>query len=370
MISESPSLFSSLLSETQPIGVKSFLERAPADVTFYGTGKAALYDGLSGLVEPGENVLIPAYLPDAVGEPFHDLGLEIRQYRLQENLAPNLADIERRLDEETIAAMSVNYFGFPQPELEEFVTLVGEYDCYHIDDNAHAPLSVDKRVLLGTRGHLGITSLWKLLPIPNGAVLYRNDNAVAEGDTPSSFAGVRDRFGITDCSFIFKSVITDLLDTNAVIRRSIETLIAGASPSIPDPSVRYEAGKTPMSKLSASIAEDADPTAIRTARRDNYLAWQRILETRDDLDILYESLPEGICPQVFPIRTSVPQQLLAELERCGVGGSHTWPRLPGTVRENPEYETATRLAQELIILPVHQHIEPSSIEAVGDNLQR
>ncbi len=368
MISERPSLFGRSLSAPQPAGIGSFLERAPADVTFYGSGKAALYDGLSGLVEPGENVLIPAYLPDAVGEPFCDLGLEVRHYRLQTNLAPDLADIERRLDDETCAVMSVNYFGFPQPGLDEFTTLVDEYDCYHIDDNAHAPISVDNGTVLGTRGHLGITSLWKLLPVPNGAVLYCTDDAVAEAVTPSSFAGVRDQLGVADCSFVLKSIVTGLLDTNALLRQSVDGLVSGAAPSVPEPGVRYEAGKTPMSKLSAYIAEDADPATIRAARRDNYLAWQRVLETREDIDVLYESLPEGICPQVFPVRTSAPQRLLAELERCGVG-THTWPRLSATVCENAEYEVATQLSRELIVLPVHQHIEPSSIEAVGDRFR-
>jgi len=97
-----------------------------------------------------------------------DLGLEARYYRIQRNLAPDFADIERRIDDETVAVMSVNYFGFPQPGLAEFMSLVDEYECYHIDDNAHSPLSVDNGTLPGTRGDLGVTSLWKLLPIPDG----------------------------------------------------------------------------------------------------------------------------------------------------------------------------------------------------------
>lgn len=370
MISEHPSFSARLLSKPQPSSITSLLERFSADFSFYGSGKAALSDGLAGLADPGENVLVPAYLPDAVVEPLFDLGLEARYYRLQRNLAPDLADIERRLDDETVAVMSVNYFGFPQPGLAEFMSFVDEYECYHIDDNAHSPLSVDNGTLLGTRGDLGVTSLWKLLPIPDGAVLYCNDDAVAERLDPSSFAGVREQFGTDDFLFVLKSIITSLLETNERIRRSVDDFVASRGPSIsvPSPSARYEAGKTPMSKLSAYVVEHTDPRMIRDARRENYLAWQRIVEPRSDVEVLYESLPEGICPQVFPLRTSVPQRMLEDLERCGVDGAHTWPRLASTVFENPEYDRATTLSREVLVLPVHQHIAPSTIEDVGDRL--
>lgn len=369
MISESPSLVDRSLSDPRATGLEPFLERYTTPLTFYGSSKAALRDGLAGLVEPGENVLVPAYLPDAVVEPFHELGLESRYYRLEETLAPNLADVERRLDDETAAVVSVDYFGFPQPGLESFTALVDEYDCYHVDDNAHAPLSVDDGTLLGTRGHLGVTSLRKLLPIPNGAVLYCNDDAVAEAFDPSSLAGVEDRFRLSDCRFIRKSIATDLLDRSARLRRTIENFVARRSSARSDPNARYEAGKTPMSKLSAFVVDAADPRAIRSARRANYRAWQRVFDARSDVEICYESLPEGICPQVFPIRTSAPQRLLETLERCGVG-AHTWPRLASAVRDDPTYEVATRLAREIVVLPVHQHIDPTSIDAVGDRLQR
>ncbi|ELY48574.1 DegT/DnrJ/EryC1/StrS family aminotransferase [Natronolimnohabitans innermongolicus] len=369
MISESPSLVAWSLSEPEPTGIESFLERYAAHVTFYGSGKAALYDGLAGFVEPDSNVLLPAYLPDAVAEPFHELGLEPRYYRLQSDLSPDLADVERRLDDETAAAVSVDYFGFPQPGFDSFSALVSEYDCYLIDDNAHAPLSVADGMLLGTRGDLGVTSLWKLLPIPDGAILYCNDETVAERFEPSSIAGVRDQLGTTDCRFALKSFVAELLDRNATLRQSVDELVAGRGPSVPDPRARYESGKTQMSKLSAYVIEDADPTAIRDARRENYRTWLAILEDCPDVDACYDSLPAGICPQVVPVRANDPQRFLADLEDCGVG-AHTWPRLSETVVADPGYEVTKRLAREIVVLPVHQHIEPSSIESVGARLRR
>lgn len=353
-------------------GIQSFVEEYTTDVTYYGSGKAALRDGVAAIAEPGQNVLVPAYLPDAVVEPFRELGLEPRYYRIQETLEPDLVDIERRIDADTVAVMSVNYFGFPQPGLDELTALIDRHGCYHIDDNAHAPLSVDEGTLLGTRGALGITSLRKLLPIPDGAILYRTSDDVREGFEPSPYAGVHERFDADDCQYVAKSLAADVLNSNVRVRRSVDALVADRQGplSVPSPADRYEAGKRPMSKLSARAVDNSDPETIRSDRRENYRTWQRVLSFRDDLEPRWESLPDGICPQVFPVRTGDPDRFLAELERAGIHGAHTWPRLSEPVRTDPAHETATTLARETVVLPVQQHVEPSSIEAAGEKLRR
>ncbi|WP_117367990.1 DegT/DnrJ/EryC1/StrS family aminotransferase [Natrarchaeobaculum sulfurireducens] len=372
MIKETPSLFVPSPSTNQGHSVDSFLNRHAQEFVFYGSGKAALYDGLAGLIEPGETVLVPAYLPDAVVEPLYDLELETEYYALEPSLAPDFVDLERRLDDDVIAVMSVNYFGFPHPGLDELRSIVADYGCYHVDDNAHAPLSVDGETVLGTRGHLGVTSLWKLFPVPDGAILYLNDEQAAEAYDPSSSAGVRDGFDGSDCRYLLKSAFRDVFDRNGTIRRSIDAILASRNDgrSVGGPRERYEKGKRPMSKLSAYVVEESDPRAIRQARRQNYLAWRQALESRDDVEFVFESLPEGICPQVAPVRAAGHEQFRAELDRCGVGGAKRWPRLSPRVREKPTYETATRLAREIVTLPVHQHIAPSTILDVGRQLRQ
>ena len=372
MIKGSPSLFVPSPSTRRERGVESILNRHDGEFVLYGAGKAALRDGLAGLVDPGETVLVPAYLPDAVVEPLYDLELEPQYYAVEPSLAPDFVDLERRLDDDVVAVLSVNYFGFPQPGLEEFRSIVADYGCYHVDDNAHAPLSVDDGTLLGTRGHLGITSLWKLFPVPDGAILYLNDEQAVDAYDPSDSAGVRDGFDGADCRFLLKSAFSELLDRNGTIRRSVDAVLDRRDEklSVGGPRERYEQGKRPMSKLSAYVVEESDPRAIRQTRRENYRAWQRVLDSRDDLEFVFESLPEGICPQVAPVSADDPERFRAELERCGVGGAKSWPRLSPRVREDSTYETATRLARALVMLPVHQHVDPSAITALETRLRR
>lgn len=404
MIGPIPTFAARSIASPDPVGIDSFLEAHAEAFTFYGSGKVALRDGLAGLVDPGQNVLVPAYLPDAVVEPFTELGLEPRYYRVRPSFAPDFADLEARLDAETAAITSVNYFGFPQPGLEEVSNLTDEYDCYHVDDNAHAALSVADGALLGTHGDIGITSLWKVLPIPNGAVLFCNSDEAIAAYEPSASAGVRDRLGVDDGVFVLKSAARNLLGDADAVRASIGALLGGDGrdggadldgdaapetdggtgtgteteagtgtedrrnpPSVGTPKERYDAGKTPMSKLAATVLEEVDPEAIRTRRRTNYRAWRRVLAARDDVEVVYDALPEGICPQAVPVRAERPDRFVATLEDRGVG-AYTWPRLSAAVREDPAYETARRLSERIVALPVHQNVEPSTIEEIGRRL--
>ena len=371
MINGAPSLFVWSLSEPRPIGIDSFVDEFLEEYWWYGSSKSALHDGLATVADEGETVLFPAYLPDAVAEPIRELGLDPQYYSVTGTLAPDVADLESRVDDDTLAITSVNYFGFPQPRLESISELVDDHDCYHVDDNAHSALSVHDGRLLGTAGDLGVTSLWKLFPIPNGALLYLPNDELRARFEPSALAGTNERVDRHDARFVLKSVALDLLHSNETVRQSVHSLVARSNgdPSEGDPLARYEAGKSRMSKLASRVLEDADPTAIRSSRRENYRAWRDVIVDREDLTPLYERLPEGICPQVFPVYAQRPRRFLDNLETAGVGGAHTWPRLPRAVREDPTYEMASRLSQHVVVLPVHQHVDAETIESISRSLE-
>lgn len=371
MINGAPSLVLWSLSEAQPIGFDEFVGGYVDDYWMYGSGKIALRDGLATCVDDGENVLVPSYIPDAVIEPIRELGLEPRHYAITDSLAPDMADLTERLDDETLAITSVNYFGFPQPGLSELSTLATDRGCYHVDDNAHSPLSVHDGQLLGTVGDIGITSLWKLFPISNGAVLYLTDDSLVDRFEPSPHCGSNDRFDIHDVRFVVKSFFKDLLTGNERVKQSMDTLVTGPGENVvADPPDRYEAAKTRMSKLASHVVETADPTEVRRRRRNNYRAWLDVLADRPDLVALYHELPDGICPQVFPVYAERPQRLLSELATAGVDGADTWPRLSRTVRRDPAYETATRLSRHVVVLPVHQQLRPETVESIGRSMVR
>ncbi len=364
----------------RPNGIEPFLEQYTESYWYYGSGKVALRDGLrtvrsaSSPVRPAEttldpNVLLPAYIPDAVSEPIRELGLEPRYYAITDGLAPDMVDLESRVDRATIAIVSVNYFGFPQPNLAELSAFCDDLDCFHVDDNAHAAWSVADGQLLGTFGDLGITCLWKTLPIPNGALLYVTSPTLRDRFEPTDLAGVRDHLDASDVRFICKSFVDGVLDSSPYLRASIDSIVTNVTGSTPpNPGTRYEAVKRKLSKLSESICEVTDPDRIRGRRRENYRAWLDVVAGWTDVNPIYPALEPGICPQSLPIYTSHPDRVRRTLRDLGVDGVHSWPRLDPSVASAPEYRTATHLASHVLTLPVHQHVDPAQIASIGDRL--
>ena len=366
-----PSPMVRTLLDARPMDIESIVQRHTHEYVFYGSGKAALRDGASAIADPGENVLLPSYLPDAVDQPFRELGLEPRYYSVTQELEPDLPDVVDRADERTVAVMTVNYFGFPQPGLDSITAVANERGWYHIDDNAHGALSVTDGVLLGTNGDIGITCLWKLLPVPNGALLYVNDETITSRFERSNLAGTANRFDARDYRYILKSIAKTVLQSNELVKESFDWYVErnGISENGTNPEARYDASKTPFSKLTSRIIGDLDPADIRNRRRANFDAWLRVFESQDDVHVLYDELPDGICPQVFPIRTTRPKLLLETLDQWEVSGVHTWPRLSPQVRTDTAYENARNLAREVVVLPVHQQIEPESIESLDGRIE-
>ena len=352
-------------SRQEPAGLEPFLDEYIDHYWFYGSGKAALRDGLTTIAEAGENVLVPAYLPDALVEPLSELDLEPRFYAITDSLAPDFPDLEALIDDDTAAVTTINYFGFPQPGLEEVASIADDHGCYHVDDNAHSPLSVDGDTLLGTRGDLGLTSLHKLFPVPNGAILYVADPALGRRFEPSQLSGTSDRLEVDDYGYLLKSLATDFLETHPSLRQSIDALVSrGNGDPVANPRDRYEASKVRMSKLTAQILETVDPETVRRTHRETYRSWQRALEGRSDVRPLFTDLPPGICPQGCPVYADRPRAFLEVLEECDVDGAYTWPRLPVDVLEDVRYETARRLSRHVVVLPVHQHVAREWIESV------
>ena len=360
-----PSLFVQAAVSSKPIGVDAFLDDHLDHWWYYGASKVALRDALATVAEPGENVLLPSYVPDAVAEAFRELDLDVRYYAIRPDLGVNMADVERRVDERTLAIVTVNYFGFPQPTLDEVSTYSRDRGYYHIDDNAHAATSVHDGRLLGTHGDIGVTSLWKTFPVSDGALLYLPNADLRRRFEPSALGGARDRFDRTDLRYLCKSLLKNLSPTTDAVWKSVATLSEanGAGPT--SPTDRYEESKKPMSKLSSHVLATVDPLACRERRRANFRAWLETVGGRRDIHPLYRLLPDGICPQAFPVVADRPERFIAELSSVGVDSVHTWPRLPSVVDDEPTYETASFLSRHIVVLPVHQQLDPEVIRDAG-----
>lgn len=347
----------------------------------YGYGKAALHDGLEAVgCGPGANVVLPAYVPDGVVEPIRDLQAEPRFYDLDRRLGPDVDDLVAAVDDETVAVLAVNYFGFPQPRFEAIRDVAHDHGAVVVDDNAHSPLSRSGDTLLGTRGAFGFTSFRKGFPVPDGAVMYLEDEVYAALD-PSGFAGVRSIPTHRDAGYVAASLLAGTGRRSAVLGRVLDfgrrlrqwnprggSGDGESSPGTSEASARrtYERAKRPMSALSEHIVRRTPADAVVQARRRRYRAWVAHLQ---DVDPVFDDLAEGVCPKVCPVVASAPKSVAAVLGAAGIGGVHTWPPLPADVADADGFSTTRWLADHLLTLPVHRDVPVEEIPDAAATLR-
>lgn len=333
---------------TDAPSVRAFIERNCAgSVAYFGTGKHALQVGLrhlsGGSARRSGNVVVPSYVPNGVVGAIEHGGYEARFHRITRSLEPDLDDVEAVVDDDTVAVMTVDYFGFPQPAHGAMVDLARRHEVPLIEDNAHATLSMttDGR-LLGTRGDAGFTSFHKSLPVRNGAALYLNEGG------PSLHSRIRNRYTLSDGLFY----LTHLLKAGGLagpMRSVLHAVRDGeeADAASTDPRRLYERAEHPMSRLSAYRLGRLDPAAVVRARRRAYRRLALSLAETDGVEPVFGDLPERVCPQVFPFVV----EDRADIEHR-FGGRSPWPPLPLAVRRDDRFETAQYLAEHLLRWPL------------------
>lgn len=336
--------------------------------TYYAYGKIALREGLRKVASSNDgNVIVPAYLPDGVVEPIYDIGLEPRYYSIKPDLGPDLPNLETRIDSQTLAIMAVHYFGFPQPRLDEMLSLASERGIHVIDNNAHSPFSRRGSRLLGTFGDIGFTSLRKSLPLPDGAVLIGIDTT----NEKSLLAGHAPWFSMSTLQHIASKGLTFARFRSPLVHRLVDTVLAGTSAPPLGPKLMYTISKVRMSSLAWYLTRTIDPRTVVRTRREVYEAWRPVFDGQPNVSVLRGQLSDGVCPHSFPIvfdSSRRAEQFARAMGKIGVSGVHTWPLLRETIRSTPEYETATKMADRLVTVPCHQQLSPEMVATVADDV--
>ena len=149
---------------------------SPSVIRFHACGRRALADALRLAGAAGQRVLLPSFICRDLLAAVAAAGAEPAFYEVRPDLS---ADEDQTLWPEARAVLAVDYFGFAS-NLSPFQAYARRCGAVVIEDAAHALFSRDAGGrLLGTRAPLGILSLRKSLPLPNGGALLANDPALA-----------------------------------------------------------------------------------------------------------------------------------------------------------------------------------------------
>jgi len=343
---------------------------------FYASGRAALYHGLLGLGLPsGTEILIPAYHCGVEVEAAIRSGHRVRFYNVGTDFETDLQDLEQKISAETGAVIIIHYFGFPQP-LDGIIPLCEDSGVHLIEDCAHGLYSKYGGKWLGSLGALGIFSLQKTIPLPNGGGILNNRPTairLAPGNKTHEVSLLK---SLTRSCLEFESSLPTpwghlaflFLEKLLALRGGVPGAAIDSRTTINtyynDPRFGYCRDIWPVSRILLK-GDDWEPTVQK--RRRNYLRLSDALRGATDVEMAFTGLPEGVCPLCLPILAPDTHAILAELNRRGIS-PFVFGKYPHPLLDTENYPNAVFLSNNTIGLPIHQQLRDENIDFVAKTL--
>lgn len=301
-------------------------------------------------LEPGDEVLVPAYHHGSEVEALIRAGIVCRFYDAGRRLEPNVKDLEALLGERVRALYLTHYLGLPQ-DAARWRAWCDEHSLLLIEDTAQAWLSSRGGTPVGSHGDLSIFCLYKTFGLPDGAAVI--SNAPPEPPRPGRHVG-----------------ITRLASRHGLYLAQRWGWLADLSRRLgcvgePDPKRDFalgDPGRGPCAATGFLLARAPYPTA-QAARAANY---DFLLKRLGHLvPEGFALLPEGSSPFAFPIQSGCKRESLDWLARHGVAAIDFWsvshPCLP-----TKDFPRAAALRKSVIALPVHQELGVRQLERIVD----
>lgn len=324
----------------------------------------------------GDEILAPSYNCGSELDPLLKCGADVVFYRVDSRTRIDFDDVRRRLTPRTRALYVTHYFGWPQP-LTEISQWCREHNLLLIEDCALSLLSRGPDGPIGLAGDAAIHCLWKTLPVPDGGALSLPAELLIDDEigemVPPEFRSACSRTWpflrrwMANCCKRFRMRFHPRPARRDDTFADVVDLQAGAEnephpPHIPpycyfDERMR----KWRTSRLTRGLLAAVEPDQVVESRRRNY---SRLLDRIGDspgLRPLFEDLPDGVCPQVFPAFVSSPTAWQRLLYERGVH-SYAWWRSYHPAFSWEEFPEAAALKNHILAFPVHQHLEDGHIE--------
>jgi hypothetical protein len=283
-------------------------------------------------IQPSDKIVVPAFVCRDLLAPIHKIGATPIFYEVDSDLKP----ISLPEASNIRAVLAVNYFGFPQ-DLSQFYAYCERNNASLIEDNAHGFLSCDEAgVELGTRGDLGIFSIRKTFPLPDGAMLIVNKSGLQKNIDPQLTCSERS-LGL---SFFGKRVLSGLQRKTNIpfftigtsIARSIRLRLTGyeITPLLPENEFKMPENPAPHS-YSISKLLKLDLVHEINRRRSLFIVFSDLFATLD-VKPVFRDLPMGTVPYGYPFYAdeSLAKIAVGLARKQGFDCIH-WPDLPETV---------------------------------------
>lgn len=368
----SPVLSSATLSLTRDKRQTSILScQYSREVT---SGRAAIALALeSSDIKANDEVLIPAFHCESMVSPVRWRKATPVFFRITKNAEIDLDDITRKITPRTKAIIVTHYFGFLQ-DLSGIRALCDEKGIVLIEDCAHAFFGTRNGKPVGSIGDYAIASSMKFFPCYDGGILASNLvplNAINLTGFSTLFH-LKSFFNIIERAISFGRLGWFGRALKALI--SFKQLIWGyikkkrpqhvsQGPSASDGGYGFESSwvHSSTSKPSSFIVNNADQKRIVEARRENYLRYLEALKGLQGATPLFDNLPEGYVPLVFPLYVKNPVQPFESLKQKAVPiwrfGEYLDPAVDETLDPN-----SVDFSNHVFQFPCHQELKEEEID--------
>ncbi|MCA9454990.1 MAG: DegT/DnrJ/EryC1/StrS family aminotransferase, partial [Nitrospira sp.] len=285
----------------------------PAHPTSYWfLARNALYQGLKALrLQPGDEVLVPAYHCNTLVEPIIQLGLKVGFYNIRRDCQADVQDLGSKIHTKTKAIVMIHYFGFPQT-LEPYLNLTKQHGLYLIEDCAHVLVGEDDGIPLGSTGDISIFSWRKFLPIKDGGMLViNNPNITADllEEHSNNFTQAKVAINLLEQLLAdhvprFQKVILCVFNMLSSAYKAIIGLGKSSPQHVPasydSPSFQIESVNQGMSKISKYLLKRVNLTSIIEKRHLNaaYLLDAITKGALPGVIPFFKEIPPGMCPWV------------------------------------------------------------------------
>lgn len=325
-------------------------------------------------VQPGERVLVPAYHSLSMIPPVLWRGATPVFYRLHADGMVDLDALEAAMQAGAKAMMLTHFFGFHQP-LDAVRALCDRHGVALLEDCAHCLFGESAGQAVGSFGDYAIGSSMKFYPIYDGGCLVSHRHRLDQVRLTGAGLGFEAKAALNALEYSFRHGRLGWLKTLLALPLALRDRLWGAlkarrpqgqaaalAPSSSDSSYEFDLRwiDKRASLFARLMLRILSPARISARRRAHYRQLQQALAGLPGCRPLHASLPEGVCPWLFPLWVDQPEALFATLcaERVPVVrfADTLWPGVDASVCAN-----SVRLSRQVLALPCHQELRPAEL---------
>ena len=305
----------------------------------------------------GKTIWLPAFMCKSLLKPIQSCGLNINYYDIDEQFMPKLSHIKISKGDYVLV---VHFFGI-LINLEKIKKLCLENEFILIEDCAHILPDTYAAYFAGKFGDISIFSFRKILPVLYGGIITRG----YELNKKDSF-----------CIPIIRTSIKKKLLT--IIERV--AFIFGINILLLKKKLRSIFGNTDTSTLSGEQNSvlyakkdythnnnDSYLINVINKRKENYKQLSNQLMNFDKISMIFPNLPDGSCPQFFPILVKNKQVIFDELIKFGIEAI-IWPGEEKLEILLDDYPGTALFDKNLLLLPIHHDLTKVHIRYIAENL--